>query len=130
MVARAGAAVAQSAEAGCALKAALPCAMKLYDHPASGNGYKVRLLLAQLGTQYDCVPIDLLAGEARSPEFLGKVPVLELDDGRTLPESNAILYTHLAREGGIDVEPFAAIREWLVRVRSQPRHIGMEQVAR
>lgn len=70
--------------------------MKLYDDPMSGNGYKARLLLAHLSRAYQYVPIDILRGESRSQEFLkknlnGKIPVLELDDGRCLPESNAIL---------------------------------------
>jgi glutathione S-transferase len=202
--------------------------MKLYDYPPSGNGYKVRLLLAQLRTPYEYVPVDLFSGETRTPEFLaknplGKVPVLELDDGRTLPESNAILfwlargtqfwpddafaqaealhwlffeqrthlpavggarywlklhpaaltdeqralvrdlqekgraalaimeqrladhdflagrdysiadislyaYTHLAHEGGIELEPFSAICAWLARVRTQPGHVGIERL--
>ena len=72
--------------------------MKLYDDPRSGNGYKARLLLAQLGLEYRYVPLDILRGETRTPEFLaaknpnGRIPVLELDDGTTLAESNAILY--------------------------------------
>ncbi len=74
--------------------------MRLHDFPDSGNGYKVRLLLAQLGHAYEYVPVDILAGESRTPEFLarnpnGKIPVLELDDGSCLWESNAILF-HLA----------------------------------
>lgn len=102
-------------------------AMKLYDHPLSGNGYKVRLLLAHLGTPYDYVAVDLFAGQTRTPEFLaknplGKVPVLELDDGRKLPESNAILFW-LAR--GTRFWP--AIREWLARVKAQPSHVGIER---
>lgn len=71
--------------------------MKLYDDPMSGNGYKARLLLAHLSLPYQYVPIDILRGESRTKEFLvknlnGRIPVLELDDGRNLPESNAILY--------------------------------------
>jgi len=71
--------------------------MKLYDDPMSGNGYKARLLLAQLALPYQYVPIDILSGESRTTEFLrknpnGRIPVLELDDGRHLAESNAILY--------------------------------------
>jgi glutathione S-transferase len=63
---------------------------------ASGNCYKVQLLLEQLGQPYRWVETDLFAGQNRTPEFLaknpnGKVPLLELDDGRCLPESNAIL---------------------------------------
>ena len=71
--------------------------MKLYDDPTSGNGYKARLLLAHLSRSYQYVPIDILRGESRTREFLqknpnGRIPVLELDDGSYLPESNAILY--------------------------------------
>lgn len=71
--------------------------MKLYDDPISGNGYKVRLLLAHLGRPCEYVALDIMKGETRTPEFLrrnpnGRIPVLELDDGQSLPESNAILY--------------------------------------
>jgi len=71
--------------------------MRLYDDPRSGNGYKVRLALAQLGRDCDYVLVDVIRGETRTPEFLrlnpnGRVPVLELDDGTYLPESNAILF--------------------------------------
>jgi glutathione S-transferase len=71
--------------------------MTLYDDPISGNGYKVRLALAQLGLRWRLVELDILKGETRTPAFLaknsnGKIPVLELDDGRCLSESNAILY--------------------------------------
>src|SRR5262249_38382884 len=75
-------------------------AMRLYDDSDSGNSYKVRLVLAQLGIPYELVPIDIEKGESRTAAFLaknpnGRVPVLELDDGRYLAESNAIL-CHLA----------------------------------
>jgi glutathione S-transferase len=72
--------------------------LKLYDDPRSGNGYKARLLLAHLGLEYRYVALDILRGETRTPDFLtrknlnGRIPVLELDDGTHLPESNAILY--------------------------------------
>ncbi|HYC44005.1 MAG TPA: glutathione S-transferase family protein [Burkholderiales bacterium] len=71
--------------------------MKLYDDPCSGNGYKARLLLAHLALPYHYVRIDILEGESRTPAFLeknpnGRIPVLELDDGTCLAESNAILY--------------------------------------
>jgi glutathione S-transferase len=69
----------------------------LYDDPISGNGYKVRLLLAQLKVAYHLVELDILNHETRTPEFLaknpnGRIPLLELDDGRHLAESNAILF--------------------------------------
>jgi glutathione S-transferase len=200
--------------------------MKLYDDPRSGNGYKARLLLAHLGRRYEYVPIDVVAGETRTPAFLarnpiGKIPLLELDDGRFLAESNAILfflaqgtpywpanafdqaqvqqwlcfeqyshepnvatvrywlsirgtaltpaerelvaqkqelgrralgvmdahlatrpflvgdrysiadiglyaYTHVANEGGFDLEPLPALRTWLGRVRGQPGHVRID----
>jgi len=63
----------------------------------SGNCHKVRLLLEQLRREYRWVEIDSAHGETRTSEYLlknpnGKVPMLELDDGRVLVESNAILY--------------------------------------
>lgn len=62
----------------------------------SGNCHKVRLLLEQLGREYRWVEIDSAHGATRTPEFLarnanGKVPIIELADGRVLAESNAIL---------------------------------------
>jgi glutathione S-transferase len=74
--------------------------LRLYDYWESGNCYKVRLLLAQLGIPFERVPVDIRAGETRSEAFLsknpnGRVPLLEWPDGRRLAESNAILW-HLA----------------------------------
>jgi len=70
--------------------------LRLYDYLPSGNGYKVRLLLHQLGIPFERVEVDIVRGETRTPEFLarnpnGRIPVLELDDGSHLAESNAIL---------------------------------------
>lgn len=70
--------------------------MRLHNNVMSGNSYKVRLLLRQLGLPYEDVAVDIFKGESRSPGFLkinpsGQTPVLELDDGTMLPESNAIL---------------------------------------
>ena len=68
----------------------------VYGMKASGNCYKLQLLLEQLGEPYRWVETNSVNGETRTPEYLaknanGKVPLLELDDGRRLPESNAIL---------------------------------------
>jgi glutathione S-transferase len=201
--------------------------IRLHDNLSSGNGYKARLLLAQLGIPFERVEYDIDKGETRTPEFLkkvnpnGRVPVLETEDGRFLPESNAILcylaegttfipddrfgraqvlqwmffeqyshepnvatprfwithniemteerrlsletkrklgydalgvmeghlmsrdffvanrysiadialyaYTHVAGEGGFDLEGFPAVRAWLERVAAQPRHIPITQ---
>ena len=70
--------------------------VKVYGDYISGNCYKVKLILNLLGLPYQWIPVDILKGETQSPEFLeknpnGKIPVLELDDGTTLWESNAIL---------------------------------------
>ena len=198
--------------------------MRLFDYLDSGNGYKVRLLLAQLGLRYEWTEVDLDGGETRRPPFLqrnpnGRIPTLELDDGTNLAESNAIIwylaegsnfvpadrlgraqtlqwmffeqyshepyvatpryivkhlppdhprrgelperlakgraalgvmethlasrrffvgerytiadialyaYTHVAHEGGHDLEPYPAVRKWLERVASQPRYVALE----
>jgi len=74
-----------------------PSPTRLHDFPFSGNGYKVRLALAQLGFKVDYQIADILAGETATERFLamnpmGQIPVLELSDGTYLRESNAILY--------------------------------------
>ena len=71
--------------------------MRLYDYLPSGNGYKVRLLLHRLGLAYELVELDIEKGETRTPAYLkknpnGKIPLLELEDGTCLAESNAILF--------------------------------------
>jgi glutathione S-transferase len=70
---------------------------RLYDNLGSGNGFKCRLLLAQLGIAYERVEMDIRRGATRTPEYLaknanGRIPLYELDDGRRLAESNAILW--------------------------------------
>ena len=71
--------------------------MLLYDSPVSGNCYKVRLLLAHLGVQYERRAVDVVDRSNR-PDLLGglnpalRVPTLVLDDGRPLAESGAILW--------------------------------------
>ena len=198
--------------------------MKLYDYLPSGNSYKVRWVCARLGIPYTHVPVNILEGESRTPEFLalnpaGQIPLLVLDDGRTLAESNAIIqyladgsglvpsdafsrakmqqwmfweqyrhepaiavarfinhyfpvqradelpmllekgeaalevmeghladrhwfvgegctladvslyaYTHVAGEGGFDLDAFPAVKAWLTRFSAQDGHVGMEWV--
>lgn len=68
----------------------------LYGDSRSGNCYKLKLLCAEMGIGYDWREVDILAGATHTPEFLamnpnGKIPLLELPDGRHLAESNAIL---------------------------------------
>jgi glutathione S-transferase len=198
--------------------------LTLYDYLDSGNGYKVRLLLAQLGLHYRYIDVDIMKGETRTNAFLarnpnGRIPTLEVPDGDHLAESNAILwyladgtdfvpagrfaraqvlqwmffeqyshepyvatpryivrhlpvdserraelpkrlaqgrealkvmeshltrrpffveshytiadialyaYTHVAEEGGHDLEPYPAVRAWLKRVAAQPRYVGLQ----
>ncbi len=199
--------------------------VRLYDYLPSGNAYKVRLLLTQLAIPFERIEMDIINGETRTPDFLrkfpnGRIPAVELEDGRLLFESNAIMnyfaegtsmlpadryeraqtlqwmffeqyshepyiavarffamhpefnderraglprlmklgydalavmeghlaprewfagnrysiadialyaYTHVAHEGGFDLARYPAIRGWLNRVRSQPRHIPITQ---
>lgn len=196
---------------------------KVYGDYNSGNCYKIKLMLNLLGIEYQWVAVDILGGETETPEFLaknpnGKIPVLELEDGTFLWESNAILnfladgsqylpgeprlrtqvlqwqffeqyshepyiavarfiqfylgmpeerlkeyrtlhkagyralkvmeqqlqrtpflvgdtcsiadialyaYTHVAHQGGFDLESYPAIQQWLERVTQQPGYVGM-----
>ena len=196
---------------------------KVYGDYRSGNCYKIKLMLHLLDQPYEWIPVDILKGETQSEAFLaknpnGKIPVLELEDGTCLWESNAILnfladgsaflpseprlrtqvlqwqffeqyshepyvavarfiqlyqglpearraeyetchargykalavmeqqlqstpylvgeqysiadialyaYTHVADEGGFDLSAYPAIRAWLQRVASHPRHVTM-----
>jgi glutathione S-transferase len=196
----------------------------LYDSPISGNCYKVRLVLAQLGLEYERQTVDVLDRSDR-PQLLGglnpalRVPTLVLDDGRPLAESNAIIwyfgegtrlvpddayeraqvlqwlffeqyehepaiavvrflvvysgradeladfiaerrrmgyraleamerhladrtylvgerytladvalyaYTHVAEEGGFDLEPYPAVRAWVERVAAEPGYVAID----
>ena len=94
--------------------------MRLYDYTASGNCYKVRLLLALLGRQYERVAIDIFAGDTLTDAFaalnpLRETPVLELESGATIAQSNAILW-YLA-EGTpflpVDQLERALVQQWL-----------------
>jgi glutathione S-transferase len=119
--------------------------MLLYDSRVSGNCYKVRLLLAHLGRAYERREVDVVDRRGRA-ELLGglnpalRVPVLVLDDGRPLAESNAIIWYladgthHLPRERFTRAqvlqwlcfeqyshEPnIAVVRFWVAFAREQP----------
>jgi len=94
--------------------------VRLYDYAASGNCYKVRLLLALLGRDYERVPIDIFAGDTLTPEFgalnpARETPVLELDSGDVVLQSNAILW-YLGEDTpyhGADKLSRAHIAQWL-----------------
>jgi glutathione S-transferase len=92
----------------------------LYQDPRSGNCYKAVLTAAHLGIPLDTVDIDVTSGMTRSPEFLaknpnGRVPLLELDDGRLLPESNAIVWYLAEGSHLIPAEKFARAQmlQWM-----------------
>jgi glutathione S-transferase len=95
--------------------------IRLYDYAASGNCYKVRLLLAQLGLPYERVPVDIFAGETLTEDYARvnparEVPVLEYAPGRFLAESGAIL-VYLAHGTPLlpdDAEGLAQVTRWLL----------------
>jgi glutathione S-transferase len=94
--------------------------MKIYGDLASGNCLKVKWTADFLGLPYTWVPINIMNGESRTPDYLakfpqGQVPAIELDDGRTLAQSNAII-RYLARGSQLlpeDAFVQAKIDEWL-----------------
>lgn len=70
--------------------------MKVYGDIQSGNCYKIKLLMSLLNIQHEWIAVDILAGDTHCQKYLnknpnGKIPLLELDDGRCISESNAIL---------------------------------------
>lgn len=107
--------------------------MKLWSMPSSGNSYKVRLLLALLGRECEIVDVEdasdaLAAARAAGRLPFGKAPVLELDDGRLLPESNAILLwlgegTPLVPQDAFDSAQMTAWMFW-----EQNQHEGVVAV--
>jgi len=197
--------------------------MKIFGDSGSGNCYKIKLLAALLEIQHEWIHVDILSGGTQTPEFLnknpnGKIPVVELADGRCLSESNAIInflasgsslvssdpyeyakvqqwqffeqyshepfialarsiakylglpddrraeyeskqegghkalrimeeqlqqtpyltggqlstadislyaYTHVAEEGGFDLQSYPAVRQWLNLIQSEPKYVGM-----
>jgi glutathione S-transferase len=95
--------------------------VRLYDYPASCNCYKARLLLAQVGRPYERVPIDIFDGDTLTVEYEAinparTTPVLETDDGRFLPESNAILFYLAQGTQFLPDDPFerAEVVRWLI----------------
>lgn len=118
--------------------------LKVYGDVYSGNCFKVKLILKQLNQPVEWIHVNILEKETRSAEFLaknpnGRIPLLELDDGVLLAESNAIL--HYLAEGGALLpddrlararvlqwmffeqyshEPFIATARYIVRYLGRP----------
>ncbi|GHA97411.1 glutathione S-transferase [Algimonas arctica] len=110
-------------------------AMQLYDYLPSGNSYKVRWVAAQLGLRYDHIDVDIHAGETQSKDFLalnpaGQIPLLILDDGRTLAESNAIIRYLADGSDLVPTDPYdhAKMLQW--QFWEQYRHEPAIAVAR
>lgn len=118
--------------------------LKVYGDVYSGNCFKVKLILKQLNQPVDWIHVNTLEKETRTPEFLaknpnGRIPLLELDNGVLLAESNAILHyladgsaflpdDRLARAQVLQWmffeqyshEPFIATARYIVRYLGRP----------
>lgn len=122
---------------------------RLYDYLPSGNGYKCRLVMKQLGIPYELVQMDIKAGATRTPEFLaknpnGRIPLLEIPERGFLSESHAIMHflargSRLVPEDRYDnalmwqwlcfeqynLEPnVGTARYWLNSLRKSPEELG------
>ena len=94
--------------------------LTLYEFSSSGNCYKLRLAMAQLGIAFRRIEKDITRGETRTADFLainpnGRIPVLVTPEGKVLPESNAALW-YLARESPFmpeDAFQQAQVLQWM-----------------
>ncbi len=94
--------------------------LQIYGDRVSGNCLKVKWTARKLGIAYRWIQTDVLKGETRTPEFLalnpaGQVPVVVLEDGRPLAQSNAIIL-HLAEGSALipaDAYARARMLEWM-----------------
>ena len=100
--------------------------MILYEHPSSGNCLKARVMLDQVGAEYERVELDLFAGETRTPEHFarnpdGRIPVLELDSGEYLAESDAILLYLAEGSEFLPADPLlrAQVHAWMFFEQNQ-----------
>jgi glutathione S-transferase len=117
--------------------------LRLYDTRLSGNAWKVRILLTQLGIPFERVTLDLAKGDTADPAFRAKsrfarVPVLELEDCRTLVESAAILLYLAEGSPLLPSDPYlrAEVTSWLtfeqadlLRALALPRVYHMRGIA-
>jgi glutathione S-transferase len=95
----------------------------IYGDHRSGNCLKVRWVCERLGVPFRWIEVDVVARETRTPEFLamnpaGQVPVVALEDGSVLAQSNGIMLHLAERAGGaglIPADPYgrAKMYEWL-----------------
>ncbi len=105
--------------------------IKLYDLEVSGNAYKARLLFSLLDMEHEIVPVDFMAGEHKSAEYLklnafGQIPVL-VDGDTVLRDSHAIL-VYIARLSGredwlpVEAAPLAKVMQWLATDANEIYH--------
>ena len=94
--------------------------LTLHEYLPSMNAWKVRVLLGHLGVAYQSKPVAIFSGASRMQEFLGlspvgATPVLELEDGRALAESNAILVFLATGTRFLPAERYAhaKVMQWL-----------------
>jgi glutathione S-transferase len=90
---------------------------RLFDYLPSGNGYKARLVLKQLGLEYELTQVDIMKGGSRTPEFLamnpnGRIPLLEVPNRGFLPESHAIISFLAEGSHLIPSDAFDRARMW------------------
>lgn len=94
--------------------------LTLFDYLPSQNAWKVRQLLQHLNLAYRTVPVSIFEGEGQRASYLaisptGTVPAVQLDDGRVLAESNAILAYLAEGTPYLPADPFghAKVQQWL-----------------
>ena len=128
--------------------------IEVFGDRLSGNCYKLKLLLHQLGLEYRWLDVDILGGETRTAEFRalnpnGRVPVIRIPSGATLAESNAIL-NYLAHGSALlpddpfdraqvlqwqcfeqySHEPYVATSRFILRYLGNPRERRADLAAR
>jgi glutathione S-transferase len=96
--------------------------MLLYDNRTSGNCYKVRLLFAHLGLEYERRELDVVDRSNRLEAHLEGGAFL-VGQRYSIADIALYAYTHVAGEGGFELEPYPAIRTWLARVAAQHGHV-------
>ena len=115
---------------------------RLYDSRFSGNAWKLRILMRELGIPFERVSLDLAKGEAKTPEFsdisrFQRIPVLELEDGTHLIESGAIMMFLAEGSDLLPADPVkrAEVTSWLffeqadlVKPLARPRFFHLRDI--
>lgn len=128
--------------------------MKIYGDIQSGNCYKIKLITSILDIKHEWINVDILAKETQTDSYLkknpnGKIPLLELDDGTFISESNAILNYLAAGTSLVGTcrfttakvlqwqffeqyshEPFIAVARFIAKYLGLPEHLKSEYQAK